>query len=162
MRPIYFAILGVIIGGLIVYLYFTINPSYEEKIREIEVIKERIDTLNKTYTIYKQQAARIVTKYDTLLTEKFYSDTDCNRLLDTCIVDVYRIDSALQKCDYIKDLTEGVNLKQSAIIRLQNAEIKRLKFPINVYLGAGMGADLQGQVRPNVNLSIGYKIPIFK
>ncbi len=162
MKPIYFAILGVIIGGLIVYLTLRKEPVYIEKIKEIEVLKVQIDTFEKAYQVYKYRAGQIVTKYDTLTFTQYFDSTDCNRFLDTCIADIYRMDTALKSCDKVKTLNENLALKQHALIGIQGRKIKRLEFPIGLYAGAGMGMDLQGQVRPNVNLSIGYKIPIFK
>lgn len=153
-----YLILAFILGGLLVYTLIDKKPHYIEKIKEIEVLKQQIDTVEKKYIVYKEKAAKIVQKYDTVYLSQNFDSLECNRLLDTCIVDIYRVDSALKLCDSSKRLNESLVFKQKNLIDLQSRDIKRLKFPIHGYLGAGMGIsrDLKPQV--NINISVGYRI----
>ena len=147
-------LLNILLAIAVIYLVLT-PPDSIESIKTLEV---RDTIIQQKYITGK---TRILRQTDTILKRWdsiafFFDSAECNLKLKDCADDVKReaqnVKQAYSDCD--SALISKNNIIQGQKMMLINRKTSKL----GIYSGIGLGLNTSGQVAPNINISLGFKI----
>lgn len=147
-------LLNLILFIAVIYLILTPPDSFET----IKTLEVRDTIVQQKYIAGK---IRILRQTDTILKRWdsiafFFDSAECNLKLKDCTEDVKKeaqnVKKAYSDCD--SALISKNSIIQGQKFMLKNRETSRL----GIYSGIGLGVNSSGQVAPNINISLGFKI----